>query len=484
MSITNLTFLFLFLPPVLLLRCVLPGRVREFMLFAASLVFYLYCDTRFFPLFFLSAIVNTVVSGLLVRAEKKGTRRLLLWAGILFNLGLLGYFKYMNFFMQNLYRVVRVPLPMREEVLPAGISFFTFKAISMLVDLSRGRIRPEAYSPLRAALYLTFFPQIASGPLARYEHFDAGRDTKRGLPPSFSRGVCRFLCGFSKKVLLADTLSRITAETFSTDPHQLGFRMAWLGAVSYSLQLYYDFSGYSDMAIGIGNMLGYECPENFNFPYISASVSEFWRRWHITLGAWFRDYIYIPLGGSRVKSRSRLYLNLFAVWICTGLWHGARWSFVFWGMAHFILIAFEKGTGLPDRLRKGWQKVLYRILVLFFINFTWVIFRADGLKNGIRYILVMVCPWRFAPAAGAALDRTRFLFVFHDYFIFLLGAVLFAVPFCDRITRRLRHGGKDAARPALTIWYGIQTVFLIFCFVWAVSFAVSAGNNPFTYANF
>lgn len=289
----------------------------------------------------------------------------------------------------------------------------------------------------------------------------------------FSDGVFRFLIGFNKKVLLANILANITTEVFSNSFDNFSSAYAWLGSICYSLQLFYDFAGYSDMAIGISEMFGYRCMENFKYPYTTESVSKFWRRWHISLSQWFRDYIYIPLGGARSPKRIRVYFNLFVVWLLTGIWHGSAWNFVFWGVGYFVLIAFEKATGLPDKLRTKVGKSIYRILTLIFINCQWVIFRASDLMTGLRFLKRM-----FIPTINGLADL-RTMFLIKDYFAFILAAIILCVPIVPWIDEKLEK--KKWAKYTYEIVIGILTVLL---FVWGMSFVVSGQNNPFAYANF
>ena len=279
------------------------------------------------------------------------------------------------------------------------------------------------------------------------------------------------MIGFSKKILLSDVLSNIVTEVFDKT-HQLSTPLAWLGAVCYSLQLYYDFSGYSDMAAGIGMMFGYDCPENFNYPYIAESVAAFWRRWHITLGSWFRDYIYIPMGGSR-KGKGRLYLNLFTVWILTGLWHGTGWNFIAWGLGYFIFISLEKALGLPNKIPNRFFRNGYRILVLLLVNFEWVMFRSKGLLSGFAFLKTMVVPVSYKTADARA------GFLLRDYFVFIFIAFIFTMPILPAIKKFCIK--RKGAEVAYHIFSGIGILLLFIC---AAAFVVSGQNNPFLYANF
>ena len=470
MSMTDLGFLFVFLPAALLLY-LLPGkRVKQMVLLAVSLVFYAAGSRFHLALILLLTGMDVLLSALLVKMTAKGSRKVLLWAGVVVHLAVLIFYKYFSalpavtaiFGEQSGLTFVNLAMPL-------GLSFFTFKAISLLADCYRGRVT-EA-DPLRAALYLTFFGQIQSGPLSRYSDMDSCAGGKERLS-LFGNGMYRFLCGFSKKILLANVLAKVTGEVFAAPQADMSVSLAWLGAVCYSLQLYFDFSGYSDMAVGVSNLFGYQCPENFNYPYMTASIAEFWRRWHMTLGAWFRDYIYIPLGGSRV-GRARLYFNLFAVWLLTGIWHGSTWSFVFWGLTYFVLIALEKTFDLPGRLKQRWARMLYRIPVLLLINFEWVIFRAGDLKAGLRFIRNML------PGVVNPLADFRAAFLLRDNLFFIIAAVLLCFPIVPAVQKRCE---KNAA--AEMVWNVVQIVVLAVLFIWSVSFVVAGQNNPFAYANF
>lgn len=290
---------------------------------------------------------------------------------------------------------------------------------------------------------------------------------------NFVEGVYRFMIGFCKKILLANVLVNITDAAFGATEDTMTMGLAWLGAICYTMQLFFDFAGYSDMAIGLSKMFGYQCPENFNYPYITASVSEFWRRWHITLGAWFRDYIYIPLGGSRVKSKGRLYFNLLMVWLATGIWHGASWNFIVWGLGYFVVIAFEKTTGWPEKFKHKWAKILYRIFSLAFINFQWVLFRAEGLKAGATYIKHMLC------YQNNPVTNIRVLYLIKDNLAFLIVGLLLCVP----VVPAIRQWAEK--RNSTEIVYNVvQLLVCMGLFIYAVSFVISGQNNPFAYANF
>lgn len=471
-SVTDVVFLFLFLPITLCLYYGMKKEWRAYILLIASLLFYACGSPAYFWLFVMSLAANIGIGWMIARfRERRAISRGFLAAGILYNLAVLVNYKYFDFIGENVSALLKREFIPHNLTLPLGLSFFTFKAISYLVDIERQKI-DAGRNPVSVALYLSFFGQIQSGPLSRYEDMQNVLEAK-WKSSDFTEGIYRFIIGLNKKILLANVLANITQETFSAGSDQLSTAFAWLGAVCYSMQLFFDFSGYSDMAIGLGMMFGIGCPENFRYPYMTASVSEFWRRWHITLGAWFRDYVYIPLGGSRVKSKFRLCANLLAVWLLTGIWHGASWNFVVWGLAYFVVIAFEKLTGLPNRLKTLPAKMIYRVCALLFINFQWVIFRADGLREGIAYIKTMIM------GQSNAVANARALFLLRDNLFFILAALLLCFPIAPFL--RSRCEGKKAAN---VIFQTLAVAVNAALFLWAVSFIVAGQNNPFAYANF
>jgi alginate O-acetyltransferase complex protein AlgI len=467
-----MTFLLIFLPLALVLYYITPGRVKEAMLLLISIVFYAIGSPEYIVLLAVATVLTVLLGRGIDRCGESGAaRKILLVLGILLNLSLLGYYKYSGAFFRALSRAGLTENSVTDIALPLGISFFTFKAISYLADVYRKKTELSG-NPIRDALYLTFFAQIQSGPLASYSDMTLVSQ-KRFDADLFSDGTVRFLTGFGKKVLLADTLVKVTNEIFSAPFDTVSTPYLWLGSLCYSLQLFFDFSGYSDMAIGITEMFGYHCPENFDYPYTTDSVSRFWRKWHITLGAWFRDYVYIPMGGSRSPHQSRVILNLFIVWLLTGIWHGASLNFIAWGLGYFIVISLEKLLNLPGRLRTKAGKVIYRILTLFFINFQWVLFRAPSLTYGLQYIKRMLLPVQNEMA------NWRTLFLLRDYGFFMAAAVLLCTPVVPAVR------GKLESRPiARTIYDAVIGLVILAAFVWAVSFVVAGQNNPFVYANF
>lgn len=394
MSINSMIFLTAFLPIVFVLDrlCVRSIRLKNILLLLASLVFYAWGEPVYIVLLLLSIALNYGF-GLLIGSlkEKKRAAQLALAAGVLCNLGLLGYYKYFDFFLRILNRLSgRQLFEMQNIPLPIGISFFTFGAISYLADLYRGRYEAEK-NLIDMALYMAFFPKVSVGPIARYQDFGTQLKERTETLQKTVEGIRRFAYGLGKKVLIANILGSCVDRIYAQDINNVTGAMVWVAAIFYTLQIYYDFSGFSDMAIGLGKMFGFEICENFNYPYLSGSVQEFWRRWHISLGGWFRDYLYIPLGGNR-KGTVRTYVNLVIVWMATGLWHGATTAFVAWGMLHGLFIILER-AGLKKILDR--TKVFKYIYTELVVVFGWVMFRLGNLSPALAYIKRMVMPWRY-----------------------------------------------------------------------------------------
>lgn len=476
MSTTSLVFVFLFLPLSLALYYLAKDETKEYVLLFLSIVFYACGSLKYLTIFLISICITIAIGRTMATytTKNKIITRFLLIIGIIYNVSILAYYKYFDFALSTYSDLTGTAVELKNFVLPLGISFFTFKAISYLADIYNQKIVLRN-DPFHDALYLSFFGQVISGPLSRYNDMTnivASLKTKCDRFDLFSEGVYRFMIGFNKKVLLSNMLANITNEVFSAPFESFSVGYAWLGSICFSLELFFDFSGYSDMAIGLSKMFGYNCPENFFYPYATESVSKFWRRWHITLGAWFRDYIYIPLGGSRVRE-IRLAVNLLIVWILTGIWHGSAWNFVIWGIGYFIAIAFEKFSGLPDIIKSRMGRIIYRVGVLLFINFQWVIFRSSDLLNGLRFIKRMfIC-------VNNPLADSRTLFLLKDYGVFIVVAIILSFPIIPWIEKRFGQNQKSA-----NIIRVVQVAIVGLSFVWAISCVISGLNNPFAYANF
>lgn len=470
MSIDSLVFLFLFLPLALAIYYLGNDKAKEYILLCISLIFYALGSPENIIIFVI-LIVATVIIGRLMALvyTAKCLKTLLLITGIALNVSVLFFYKYINFAVSILSYVFKIGFSQRTIWLPLGISFFTFKAISYLIDTYNNKAVLDS-NPIHDALYLSFFAQVQSGPLSRYSEM---KYIQTNFKDDFSYGIYRFMIGFCKKIIISGSLARVSTEVFAAPFESFSLSYAWLGSICFSLQLFFDFSGYSDMAIGISRLFGYKCRENFNYPYITDSVSRFWRRWHISLSEWFRDYIYIPLGGSRNSNKSRVYFNLFVVWLLTGIWHGANWNFIAWGLGYFVMISFEKLTGCPDKINSMIGKAIYRVITLLFINFQWVMFNSSNLISGLRYIKRMfVC-------APNVLSDTRALFLLQNYAFFIGIAILLSTPIVPFLENRLSERKKSSCIFELT-----KLIVVFSAFIWAISFIVAGENNPFLYGNF
>lgn len=473
------TFLFVFLPLVL---AIYYGplrkrrRAQNLFLCGSSLLFYAWGEPRFVWGMIASITVNWLFALAIDRSRPTRWAKRLLFLAISLNLALLFTFKYLNFAVNNVNRLFGSEFVVREIALPIGISFFTFQALSYVVDVYRGRGAAQR-SILNVALYISFFPQLIAGPIVRYETIAEQIEGRKETWEEFAEGVSRLIIGLAKKVILANSMAIVADQSFLVvsqgtwlgESLTLPTSMAWLGAIAFALQIFFDFSGYSDMAIGLGRMFGFRFLENFNYPYASRSVTEYWRRWNISLGTWFRDYLYVPLGGNRV-SPSRHIANLLLIWLCTGLWHGARWTFVSWGFLYFVLLLIEKYSGflsLPDTRRVRLGKHLY---ILFFVLLSSVLFRAGSLTEAVQYIGRM-----FAFEDG---QNGITLFYLREYGLLMLLGMLFSVPIVPRIRERLQN---RTGRMPYELAYA---ALLSGLFLLSVSYIVKGSYAPFIYFNF
>lgn len=470
MLFSSLVFLWIFLPCVIALYFIVPRAGKNAVLLIASLFFYAWGEPVY-VLLMLGSITLNWVSGLALSVvQKKAARSWVLFGAIAANLGLLAYFKYFDFFAKIGNAVLGgEAIALRSVVLPLGISFYTFQALSYVIDYYRGEI-PVQKNWFLLALYISFFPQLVAGPIVRYsdiEHQLAQRETSW---EAAAYGVKRFLYGLAKKVLLANTFARTADDIFGLAPEQMSTAVAWLGTILYTLQIYYDFSGYSDMAIGLGKLFGFTFPENFNYPYISASVQEFWRRWHMTLSGWFRSYLYIPLGGNR-KGMARTLINLLVVFACTGLWHGASWQFVAWGLYHGMFLLIER-VFLGKWLAKRGVKPLAHIYTTLVFTLGWVLFRAPGLHAALGTFRAMLLP----TAGSAAFPLGRFL---DAKLVLLLVLGILGCGIVQTVWPRVRARLYDETR--VHVW---ECVYQFALFFLCVMNLVSSTYNPFIYFRF
>jgi len=479
MVFSSITFLFLFLPLVLLIYFLSPTRLKNNVLLAASLIFYAWGEKAYVLVMVVSILLNYASALLIERFRERKRDRVVLIVSLVANLGLLVGFKYANFLADNLNILLRIAgattITLQPIHLPIGISFFTFHAISYVVDVYRREVKADP-NPAGIALYITLFSQLVAGPILRY-HDVAGQIAKRFVGvDDFAEGVRRFIIGFGKKMLIANTLAVPADEIFGLPPGSLTVTIAWLGAICYALQLYFDFSGYSDMAIGLGRMFGFKFNENFNYPYISQSVTEFWRRWHISLSTWFRDYLYIPLGGNRYSS-ARTYGNLLLVFFICGLWHGASWSFIIWGLFHGALLVVERLT-LNDRLKRAWPAVRHTYLVLA-VLIGWVFFRADTLSHAVSYLSAM-----FGLLPGTVAATRLAVYLNAEVAVMLVVGVLASLPIFPAIrTWAASTPQRKAALEQPMVELGRFALYLGILSL-SVLWLASGTHNPFIYFRF
>lgn len=458
MLFSSLVFLWIFLPVVLVVYRLVPGWGKNALLLAVSLFFYAWGEPVYI-LLMLASITLNYLGGLALAPFSGRGRSLVLAAVVAANLALLGYYKYYGFAADTLAGLLgRQVLPMRDIALPLGISFYTFQAMSYVIDLYRRRIEPQKNWFL-LALYISFFPQLVAGPIVRYTDVEAQLRSRTVTAQGFSFGVKRFLYGLAKKVILANCFAAKADEVFALDPAGVGTALAWLGALYYGLQIYYDFSGYSDMAIGLGAMFGFTFPENFDYPYLSASIGEFWRRWHMTLSSWFKEYVYIPLGGNR-RGIKRQIFNMFVVWSLTGIWHGADWNFVLWGIYYFVLLTIEK-VFLLDKLKKG--KVWPHIYTLFLVAVGWALFVGNESGVGLSLLFQKL----FIPSGGVGC-----LYFLRNYGVLLAVCIACCTPLPLKIYDRIKE--NTFMRIALV------GLLLVLC----IAYIVASTNTPFLYFRF
>ena len=463
MLFSSIPFLYVFLPATLLLYFAAPRRMKNAVLLLCSLVFYGWGEPKYL-LLMLFSIAQGYLFGLLIEKYRGKTRStVFFWLSVSLSLLLLAYFKYADFFLDSFRAVTGLPVPALQIALPIGISFYTFQILSYVVDVRRGDASAQK-NPIDLAAYIAMFPQLIAGPIVRYTDVAAQLRTRTHTRAGTAAGTRRFVLGLAKKILIANVLGQLVQQ-FQTaqDPDTL---FHWLYAVGFMLQIYFDFSAYSDMAIGLGAIFGFTFPENFNYPYCSASITEFWRRWHISLGSWFRDYVYIPLGGSRV-GKWKLLRNLLLVWAATGLWHGAAWNFVLWGLFYAVLLIAEKFALLP-KLQK--HPAIGRVYTLLFVLLGFVLFDAPSLSAAAS---------RIAGLFGGAGAGVQSLYYLKSYAVVLLLAVLGATPLPKRLLARLRKN-----RVCGVLLDVLEPIVLVALLALCTAYLIDGSFNPFLYFRF
>lgn len=468
MLFSSVVFILYFLPITLVLYYLtsFSKKLQNIILLVLSLIFYAWGQSSYVLIMVFSIVFNYIL-GLLI--EKYKTKFFLIF-GCICNLGILFVFKYLGFVIRNINSIQSFKIPIPNLSLPVGISFFTFKAVSYLVDVYKKKSKASK-NPIYVGLYISFFPELLAGPISKYNNIVEQIKSRKTTWQKFSVGSCRFITGLSKKVLISNSMAVIVDRIISLNSNlNVPATLAWLGSIAYTLQIYFDFSGYSDMAIGLGLMLGFKFEENFNYPYISKSISEFWRRWHITLSTWFKDYVYFPLGGSRVENKDKLIRNLLVVWVLTGVWHGAEWTFVIWGFLNFVFIALEKLLSFDKLDIRPIYKHLY---ALFIINLGWVIFRAKDLEAAGKYIACM-----FGLKSNGFWSPYTFMFI-KENLVFLIAGIILSTPIARRANTYIVYKAKHTALLEFLYPAAILGLFLI-----SLSYIVKGSYNPFIYFKF
>ena len=477
MLFPSVEFIFAFLPIVLTVYFILLRRnvlLKNIWLFAASLFFYAFGEGSFILLMLGEILLDYLLALFLNRSQKRWARRTLLSIAIISNIGILGIFKYASFVCVDILHLPPDAVGIAADIhLPLGISFFTFQALSYVLDVYMGKVAATG-SFLNVGLYVSFFPQLVAGPIVRFTDIADAINNRKESIDGFSSGVVRFLIGLSKKVLIANNMALVADAAWKLiigDRLEASVAMAWLGAISYTLQIYFDFSGYSDMAIGLGKIFGFDFPENFKHPYIATSLTEFWRRWHISLSSWFRDYVYIPLGGSR-RGEARTYINLMIVWLLTGIWHGANYTLVVWGLLYGILLMIEKVICAHKAIRKQSliQRIFGHLYTMIVVTLAWVIFRSDSINDAVIYILGM-----FGRGSGKLVDRV-FVAYLKQNICFYIPAIIGCMPILESL--EIKFGEKN---PIYNVAFGAT---VLAGFVISVSYIINNGYNPFIYFNF
>ena len=471
MVFSSLVFLCIFFPLVFLLHWVIPNRkVKNGLLLAASLLFYTYGEPVYILLMLTSALLNYIFALLIDKYEKK----LFLVLAVVANLAILGIFKYTGFLVSNVNALLGLALPVPQISLPVGISFFTFQALSYVIDVYRKEVAVQKnYGKL--LLYISFFPQLIAGPIVRYVDIAREIDERTVTVRQIAFGLRRFIVGLGKKVLIANAMGAAADYIFNHGAANINILAAWIGAAAYLMQIYYDFSGYSDMAIGLGKMFGFHFKENFNHPYIASTVQEFWRRWHISLSSFFRDYVYIPLGGNR-KGKFRTVLNRIIVFFLTGLWHGANWTFILWGLFHGFFLLLEEFMPLIKKL----PKFLRHIYTILAVTIGFVVFRADTIGEAVLYIGQMFSGFDFS--AGAMSFAIQAL---TPYFIAMLAAAIICCGPLAKLTERV--SGLENKETLTPVENKLQIASFVLAFLllgWCIIRLAGGSYNPFIYFRF
>lgn len=463
MLFSSVIFLFRFLPVFMLMYLLLPEKYRNIALLSGSLIFYGAGEPYYVLLLVFSIIINYGLGRIILNDKLIKYKKRVLALALVLDFGILFVFKYWDFVMENINRLLAGEImPLLSLALPLGISFYTFQIVSYLIECYRGNIK-EPPSPMEFAVYVSMFPQLIAGPIVKYDEVSVRLKSRKIYAGAVENGLKLFSVGLGFKVLLANQIGTLWNTIMTAGAGNLSASVAWLGAFAYSFQIYFDFWGYSLMAKGLGEMLGFRLPRNFHNPYTSKSISEFWRRWHITLGRWFKEYLYIPMGGNR-KGYVRTVLNLLIVWLLTGLWHGAGWNFALWGLSFFIIISIEK-IGIGKWLEK--RKVLGHIYVIALIPITWVIFAITNISQLGRYLQNMAG----IHTASVIVGSEHFMRYIEEYWVLFIFCIIFSTPYPMRLYRSYKEKWFVVLIVAAVFWFSVYEIMV-------------GSNNPFLYFRF
>ena len=473
MVFSSIFFLFTFLPLSLLIYWMSPAKIKNFTLLAVSLFFYAWGEPVY-VLLMIASILTNFVFGIFIESElikeKRAVRRALFISAVVFNILILGFFKYYGFLAENINALFNADIAYSELPRPIGISFYTFQVLSYVIDVYLGKVRLQR-NPVSFALYVTMFPQLIAGPIVRYSDIESQLEQRNVSASKFGEGAQRFIQGLGKKVLIANSMGALWDITQAMDMTGISVFSAWLGIIAYTFQIYFDFSGYSDMAIGLGKMFGFEFMENFDHPYISRSVTEFWRRWHISLGTWFREYVYIPLGGNRC-SRIRQIRNIMAVWMLTGLWHGASWNFVVWGIYYGCLLLIEKF--FLKKLIDNAPAIISHVYCMLAVIIGWVLFASRDIESAAAYLGVM------SGASGNVLVDNAFIYYLKSNAVMLVISLLFSTGIFREIFEPEEISDKIRTR----VSHSAAVILHAFILFMSTAYRVTETYNPFLYFRF
>ena len=461
MVFSSITFLFYFLPVVLLVYYLVPKKYKNIVLLIASFAFYFYGEPKY-TLLMMFSIICTYIFGLLINKYKKYSK-LFLVISITISVGILAYFKYINFIIENINLWLANKIDFIHVALPIGISFYTFQMISYIIDVYKGKANVQK-NILKLALYVSLFPQLIAGPIVRYTDIEEQLENRKHTFQKFALGVRKFIIGLGKKVLIANVLGELTAVFLVSK--EMSVLYYWMYGISAMLQIYFDFSGYSDMAIGLGKMFGFDFMENFNYPYIATSITDFWRRWHISLSSWFRDYVYIPLGGNRV-SKLKWIRNILLVWMLTGLWHGAAWNFVFWGLYFGILLIIEKL--FLEKILKKFPKFLSRIYTLIIVMISFIIFNGESFAQIVQNIGGLI------GIGEIPLVSNESLYYLKSYLIVMVIGIIGSTPILKNIINNIK------LNKVINL---LEPIFLLLTLLICTSYIIDGSFNPFLYFRF